>query len=314
MIVSYGGLRAMNRVNALAVDESTAALRGLGEAAIQQKALSVARQVDLYLEAHPGLLRCSRKELEDEEALAAIAVQLVGETGYTALYDAGGVTHFHANPEIVGLDMATLADALPEFWAIFEPSLDGSVSAGYYDWQNGDGVIREKYMSCVPVGDTSLRIAATTYIDEFYQPMRVAEAKITAIFQETRRYLLAALVFVGLLSVGLALSLAWSISRPVHHLALAAERLEQGAYRSRDLEAATSRRDDLGHLACVFDRMAREVAARESRLHHQIKQLRIQIDENKRERYVAQVTETEYFQRLREQAQEMREGARRENG
>lgn len=50
-----------------------------------------------------------------------------------------------------------------------------------------------------------------------------------------------------------------------------------------------------------------QVLERERRLKEQIAQLRIQIDQSKRDRQVAEITETGYFQQLQEKAQQMRE-------
>jgi len=305
-VAGFVGLWAMERVGSLAVDESTRALRRLGETTIHQKALDVARQLELYLEAHPELLTLPPEELQEEGELASIGVQPVGETGYTAVYDSDGINYFHPNPDLIGTDLHTLADAFPAFWAIFEASLDGTESAGYYEWRDPDGAIREKYMSCVPVGETSLRVAATTYIDEFYRPIRDTEAEITGISRQARRHLFVALGAAGLLSVGLALWLAWGLSQPIQRLIQASVALERGVYQSDDLAVEVSRRDDLGRLARVFDRMAKEVQAREALLRNQIRELRIEIDEAKRKRQVAQITETEYFRQLQEKARRIR--------
>ena len=151
-----------------------------------------------------------------------------------------------------------------------------------------------------------MRVAATTYIDEFYRPMRDTEAKITLIFGETYRYLLAALIAVGLLAVGVALRLAWWMSQPISHLIAASEALEQGKYRPASLAAEVARRDDLGYLARVFNRMAGEVKAREDRLRSEVSALRIEIDEAKKTRQVAEITETEYFQQLQQRAEHLR--------
>lgn len=51
-----------------------------------------------------------------------------------------------------------------------------------------------------------------------------------------------------------------------------------------------------------------QVLERERRLKEQIAELHIQIDHSKRDRQVAEITETDYFQRLQEKAQQMREG------
>ena len=66
------------------------------------------------------------------------------------------------------------------------------------------------------------------------------------------------------------------------------------------------RRDELGQLARVFLQMAREVYAREERLLQQVQALRIEIDQTKRARQVAEITETDYFQQLQQRAKALR--------
>jgi hypothetical protein len=52
--------------------------------------------------------------------------------------------------------------------------------------------------------------------------------------------------------------------------------------------------------------MARQVRAREERMQRQIKELTVQIDEGKRRRQVAEITETDYFRDLQRRAEELR--------
>ena len=59
--------------------------------------------------------------------------------------------------------------------------------------------------------------------------------------------------------------------------------------------------------AAVAIENARLVQQREARLKRQIEELRIEIDEVKKARQVAEITETEYFQRLRKAAKSIRE-------
>ncbi|MBN1956030.1 MAG: HAMP domain-containing protein [Anaerolineae bacterium] len=268
----------------------------------------MAEEIRLYLEAHPELLDLPAEELQANQVLAAIAVQPVGETGYTAVYDRNGITHFHSNPAIVDVDLHTLAASLPSFWAILEASLDGTAVSGYYEWQDADGSIRDKFMSCVPVAGTGLRVAATTYIDEFQQPVRAIEEEIATITARVQRNLLIGLLVAGCIAAGLALWLSWGISQPVSRLIKAAATLEQGDYRPEEMAAETDRRDDLGQLARAFDRMAQEVQNRHENLSRQLDDLRIQIDEVKRAQHVAQITETEYFQYLQEKVRRMKRG------
>ena len=52
--------------------------------------------------------------------------------------------------------------------------------------------------------------------------------------------------------------------------------------------------------------MAREVHAREQRLKQEVQQLRIEIDEARTARQVAEITETDYFQDLQRKADQLR--------
>lgn len=89
-------------------------------------------------------------------------------------------------------------------------------------------------------------------------------------------------------------------------ISAAAAALEAGRYDARSLDEVGQRSDELGQLARVFQRMANEVVTREQRLRQEVQQLRIQIDEAKKMREVAQITESEYFQSLQVRAKQIR--------
>jgi hypothetical protein len=77
------------------------------------------------------------------------------------------------------------------------------------------------------------------------------------------------------------------------------------------LANVAARADELGKLARVFQNMARQVYAREQSLRRQVEELRIEIDEVKKARQVAEITETDYFRDLSAKAQRLRQrGAR----
>jgi two-component system, cell cycle response regulator len=86
----------------------------------------------------------------------------------------------------------------------------------------------------------------------------------------------------------------------------AAVAVEGGVYESASLDGVVNRVDALGQLARVFQRMANEVRTREERLKQQVQELRIEIDEARQAQKVAEITETEFFQRLRDQAADLR--------
>jgi DNA repair ATPase RecN len=87
----------------------------------------------------------------------------------------------------------------------------------------------------------------------------------------------------------------------------AAVAVESGDYVPESLDEVAARGDELGQLARVFQRMVRQVGLREQRLKQEVADLRIEIDEVKKARQVAEITETEYFQQLRQKAQQLRE-------
>ncbi len=304
-LIGFIGLSQMQTMSRETIAQSTSAMKKLGEDAIQQKAFDVARQVELYLEAHPDLLTDRARMMADTE-LAKIAVQPVGETGYTAVYDSTGVTLFHSNPAMVGLDMKTLSGKLPAFWAIFSASLDGSVVGSYYDWVDPDGSVRQKYMQCVPVPGTQLHVAATTYIDEFYRPIQTSEAQAGLIFAKSRSQLLVSLLAVALVAIGLAIWFSSAISRPIGSLVNGFRAVEKDAYDSIRLDGVVERKDEFGWMARVFIQMAKQVYTREQALKQEVAYLRIEVDEAKRSIEVEQITETEYFQGLLKKVHDLR--------
>jgi len=94
--------------------------------------------------------------------------------------------------------------------------------------------------------------------------------------------------------------------RNVDHVTAAAAAVEAGEFDPATIEQVAARSDELGQLARVFQRMAREVYAREQRLKQEVHRLRIEIDETKTARQVAEITETDYFQELQRKVDTLR--------
>ena len=94
----------------------------------------------------------------------------------------------------------------------------------------------------------------------------------------------------------------------------AAEALEAGAFVPSSLESVAVRTDALGILARRFARMAEEVRAREERLRAEVRELRIEIDQAKQSKRVAEITETDFFRDLRSRAADLRSIVRDETG
>jgi len=90
--------------------------------------------------------------------------------------------------------------------------------------------------------------------------------------------------------------------RGVAKVTAAALAVEAGSFTPESLDDVGERADPLGNLARLFQRMGVEVAARERRLRAQVEQLVIAIDEKKKAAQVAEITESDYFQKLKARA------------
>jgi hypothetical protein len=86
----------------------------------------------------------------------------------------------------------------------------------------------------------------------------------------------------------------------------AAVAVESNAFDATWLDGVAARGDALGHLARTFVAMAREVRAREAALRAEVAELRIEIDEGRQARRVAEITDSDYFRDLRGRAAELR--------
>jgi DNA-binding response OmpR family regulator len=95
--------------------------------------------------------------------------------------------------------------------------------------------------------------------------------------------------------------------RNVARVTAAAAAVEAGEFEPESLIDVARRTDGLGQLARVFQHMAREVYAREERLKEQVRALCIELSQSRQARQVAEITETEYFQRLQAEAGDLRD-------
>lgn len=271
LVVAAGLLyiRQLNQLTALITTESGQVVTRLAENIIKEKAESVASQVFLYLDGHRKLKKESF--LQDEE-FRKIAVQKVGDTGYTALYqlpDIGGVwrTWAHVNPKIIGIDMSDLkkplGKAFPGFWKVFAGVKAGKESKGYYRWQDKDGKIRDKFMVCTPVGDTSFVIAATTYLDEFTKEVKGLEKKAGVISANTKN---AVFVILASTLVLIALIVLWYghvLTKRIKSLTVLAEQISLGAL---DEELEIRSKDEIGDLGEAIGRMQESIRLSMERL------------------------------------------------
>ena len=124
-----------------------------------------------------------------------------------------------------------------------------------------------------------------------------------------------ALLSLGVLLIGLVSGLLLSrrIIRPVEAVTRAARDLSEDRFDPSSLDAAAARTDEVGELARTFQRMGAEIVERERRLREQVARLTVEIDRTRVEEAVADITESEYFARIKERADELRWNRRDED-
>jgi len=101
---------------------------------------------------------------------------------------------------------------------------------------------------------------------------------------------------------------------PILTLTKAAEKIGEGDYQNglgflRDSDEAPTFPDEIGTLDRVFRGMVEKVYQREQVLRQQVHDLKIEIDQAKRQKQVDEIVDSEFFQDLRTKAQKMREQA-----
>ena len=96
--------------------------------------------------------------------------------------------------------------------------------------------------------------------------------------------------------------------KAVADLTQAAAAIERGDFDPAVLALVAIRNDALGTLARVFDKMAREVRAREQKLNQEVARLQVEIDRVKMTDQVKGITGTAYFEELERKAAGLRSG------
>jgi CRP/FNR family transcriptional regulator, cyclic AMP receptor protein len=92
----------------------------------------------------------------------------------------------------------------------------------------------------------------------------------------------------------------------VNQLTAAAQAIEVGEFNPESLNEVTERGDELGQLARVFQRMARQVYARENMLMAQVRELKISLDSVRQKRDVQEITSTDFFKDLKKKLDQLR--------
>ena len=241
----------------LITDQSTQIVTDMAAQIIAEKGRSVANEVKIYLDAHPGL---TREQFNNDPAFREIAVQKVGKTGYTVIINKQTESEpcriwTHPNEKLIGADVfQAMRKKFGEkgakgFIDIHKVAFKtGKESDGYYRFLDD----REKYMVIIPIEGTDLFLPSTTYIDEFTKPMNAVKQRADNI---TGRILRNVIIIQGAIILFIALIAFFygnSLSGKIRYLTDVAEHVSIGDLGK---EIYIKSKDEIGALAEAISRM-----------------------------------------------------------
>ncbi len=150
---------------------------------VRDRAIDIARELDLYIKAHPSK---TLSDLRADPEFRKLAIQPIGKTGYTAVQTTKEpiTCVLHRNKAIEMVALQTLASKYSDFYKIIHASVNGKYAYGFYKWY--DEILQKeiiKFMYIVPLKEKtadgiSLSVAATISLDEFFTPIK--EIKLTS--------------------------------------------------------------------------------------------------------------------------------------
>ncbi|MBN1847395.1 MAG: PAS domain S-box protein [Deltaproteobacteria bacterium] len=262
-------------------------LQELGEQIILMKARDVAKQLEVYFRMYPNKII---EEMRDDPVFMDIAIQKVGETGYTAVTEAYTyLFRVHPNEKLNDRDMRFLAKQMPTWWKIIEEAIDGDETVGYYDWLEPDGSVRQKFLATTPVSmplhGITVMASATTYIDEFSTPVKDMKLKAENIVRLYQRYIARQSSILIIVAVAVILMAFYGIyllgrkaaSRfimPIMQLADTADHLGEGKWDLALPDNILQRQDEIGTLAQAFNSMSGQLKTLFSSLEKKVNELK----------------------------------------
>jgi HAMP domain-containing protein len=242
----------LDNLSSLISDESIKVVTQMAEQIIIQKGRDVARETQNYLDAHPDL---KKEEFNTTPEFLAVAMQKVGETGYTLLAERETlnkpeIVWVHPDAKLVGIDITgAMKQRLGDKWERWDNARARSYETkGYYTWFDN----REKFCACIPIGGTPFNIVSSTYIDEFTKPMMALQQKAGLITTQTQRFVLWIILGAALLVASITLFYGHRLTNKIRGLTQITDRISVG---EMDIDIVVNDKDELGDLAQAISRM-----------------------------------------------------------
>jgi methyl-accepting chemotaxis protein len=196
---------------------------------------------------------------------------------------------------------------------VYQRTLQGQI--GHSPSYNAGGVPKVDVYAPIPFAYGSYArhgvfggVIVSTYLTTFQGAAAQAGAAINDRIAQLTTTISWIAVLAVVLIVALALMVSLSITRPLAHLTTAARAMGRGDF-DKVQSASLGRQfveDEVTELARVFKQMAERVQEREQNLRQEVADLHIQIDLQKQNSQVEEITGTDWFQYLSANARSMR--------
>jgi HAMP domain-containing protein len=172
----------------------------------------------------------------------------------------------------------------------------------------GSGLVESTVTATLRDGQTESWVMQTSTIPElgWILVSAVPEAELAGPGRTIALQQLIMSIAILVLGLGAGLLLSRRIVRPVEDVTKAALDLSNESFDPTQLDGAAKRSDEVGELARTFQRMGTELVERERKLREQVAKLTVVIDQTKLAESVDEITDTDYFQRIKAQAEELR--------
>ncbi len=254
----------LNSMSTIISDESSKMVTNMAEEIILDKGVAVAREVKLYLDTHPNL---KKEDFNKTPEFKKIAMQKVGETGYTLLVERKTkenpteIMWVHPVAKLVGIDMEpALKERLGDKWERWAKIRSKEhITKGYYLWFDN----REKYCANIPMAGTPFNIVSSTYMDEFTQPVKDLQGKMSGITDSTLKIVIAIIVATALLVAAITIFYGHKLTSKISRLTHVADRISTG---DMNVHIDDSDKDELGDLAKSISRMQSSIRMAMERL------------------------------------------------
>lgn len=253
----YFSQRQTNLMVSTLVNQSSDMVSSQAEQNVANLSTAVARQIQLYLDAHPEL---AHDGFSNDTVLSSLAVQKVGSRGFTFLYTTRPFTiltspfdRLNGKP-LSDTMRATLGGDWQQVQRIIDPLDRGQniPRKGYYMWQDRDGTKKKQYVVMTPILGTDYGVAAASYVSDFAKPLDEMKAYAGQEAVRTKNTNFAITVATLIIIGAIVTIYGHALVNRIKMLTDVADRISVGEL---DAEITLKSKDELGLLADAIARM-----------------------------------------------------------